>query len=177
MFSLKRVGRTVASPRLISTETLTPTDFSKLSKDLGAAPLKARKSGFVSARAAKQRQTIETLWNGKETTVPAEPGDMIVTNMNADREILRDAGGNANTYVIRAARFPELYERATGNTDFGEIYRARGVVEALFVPGGFEIMAPWGEMQRADSGYILKSGDEVYGNNKETFEKTYEVLA
>ena len=177
MYTIARAGPAPGCPRLLSSEELTPADFAKLATDLGARPSNARKIGFVSARRATKRQPIETLWNGKETEVMAEPGDMIVTNMSADREILRDADGNANTYVIRAAKFPELYERSSGETEFGEIFRARGAVEAIFLPGGFEIKAPWGEMQRADAGYILKNGDEVYGNNKETFEGTYKLVS
>ncbi len=174
MFSLKRSN---GGERLTSQDAvMTSADFDSLARKLAVTPMKARKSGFVSARPATETLTVETRWNGKESSIKAEPGDMVVTNMTADREILRDAAGHANTYVIRAAKFPELYERSSGSNEFGDIYRARGVVEALFVPGGFEIMAPWGEMQRADAGYILKNGDEIYGNAKETFEKTYETV-
>jgi hypothetical protein len=175
MFSIKRVGTLPGQPRLVAAEMLTPKAFESLALELGTKPMKARKVGFVSARIAKKREEIETLWNGKETKAIAAPGDRIVTNMSGDRKILRDADSNANTYVISAAKFPKLYARDKGKTEFGEIFHARGAVQALFLPGGFEIMAPWGEIQRAHSGYILLNGDEVYGNNKDTFDTTYVV--
>lgn len=173
MISLQRVGPPPGSPRLASSKKLTVSDFMKVALELGAYPMKARKVGFVAVRRAAASERVTTLWNGKETTAVAEAGDMIVTNMSADREILRDAAGNANVYVILAGVFPKLYERDTGENEFGEVFRARVIVDALYLPGGFEIMAPWGEIQRADAGYLIKNGDEVYGNHKETFEQTY----
>ena len=173
MFSLDRIGPSPGLPKLVSTDKLTPEDFAKLAAGLGIKPFKARKTGFVSVRVAAKHETIETLWNGKESSGVAEPGDKIVTNMSVARQILRDGAGHANTYVIAAAKFPDLYEPDEGKTEFGDIYRARGHVEALYVAGGFEILAPWGETQRANAGYILFNGTDVYGNNKETFERTY----
>ena len=175
-FRIDRVGPPPGDARLVATERLGSGDFTDIAAALGETPRRARKTGFVSARVATQQQTIETQWNGKETTAVAEPGDWIATNMSADGKILRDASGDANTYVITAAKFPDLYERDEGKTEFGDVYRARGAVEALFFPGGFEILALWGEIQRADAGYFLLNGDEVYGNNKETFEATYVVV-
>lgn len=160
-------------PRLIATEQLTPSDFSAITRDLHVRAKVAHKVGFVSARIAARPETIETLWNGTESTIAAKPGDRIVTNMTPSREILRDAGGNANSYVISPEKFAELYERDSGSTEYGDVYRARGIVNAIFFPAGFEIVAPWGEVQRANAGYLLKNGNDVYGNNKETFDATY----
>ena len=78
--------------------------------------------------------------------------------------------------MIRADKFDELYQRYEGANEFGEVYRAVSQVECLYLDGGFEIMAPWGEMQRADQGYILCNGTGIYGNHKETFEATYELI-
>jgi hypothetical protein len=50
------------------------------------------------------------------------------------------------------------------------------VVDAIRLPGGFDIAAPWGERQQAPSGYLILSGGEVYGNNAETFAATYEPV-
>ena len=89
----------------------------------------------------------------------------------------RDQDGHANTYVIRSDRFGELYE-ATGTTGaFGDIYRATSQVEAIYIDGGFEIRAPWDEIQRASSGYLILNGTEVYGNHEETFRASYEIIA
>ncbi len=82
-----------------------------------------------------------------------------------------------NTYVIAADRFQSLYEATDGRNPHGAIYRAKGVVEALHLPGGFDIVAPWGERQQAPSGYLLLNGHDVYGNNAETFRATYKPLS
>ena len=87
-----------------------------------------------------------------------------------------DAEGSVNTYAIKPEKFTQLYEPAAGVTEYGSVFRARGVVEALFLSGGFEIKAPWGETQRAKAGYLLLNGDEVYGNNRDVFDATYAVL-
>jgi len=162
-----------AGSRLIATSTLTRDDFAVIAERLGASPFRARKSGFIAASAATSARKVETRWNGRETASDAAPGDMIATNMGADRSVLRDGDGNVNVYVIKASRFADLYERDTGTIEHGDIYRPRGVVSALYLPAGFEILAPWGETQRAATGYLLDNGAEVYGNAKETFEATY----
>ena len=173
MYFIQRLGSHRQSLRLVSQNQLTPQDFHQIARDLGVVPRTARKSGLISARVASVREKIDTHWNGRESSNIASPGDHIVTNMLANREVLLDASGTANTYVVTAERFPQLYELDTGATEFGAIHRPRGKVEALFFSAGFEILAPWGEMQTADAGYILLNLQEVYGNNLETFEKTY----
>jgi hypothetical protein len=47
-------------------------------------------------------------------------------------------------------------------------------VDAIRLPGGFDIAAPWGERQRVPSGYLILNGSEVYGSNAEAFRATYE---
>ena len=173
MFLIEKVGAPPGPPRLIAAEKLSATDFDLIAAELGVKPFLARKIGFVAARLAKTRTMIETRWNGKESQITAEPGDWIVTNMSPKRELMRDSDGHLNVYAIRADKFSKLYARDKGKMIEGEIYRAISTVDAIFFPGGFEIMAPWGEAQRADAGYILKNEDEVYGNAKETFETTY----
>ena len=175
MFSVGRKGW-FGRLRLVASDQLTVADFEAIANRFSGRPFRARKLGFVSARKATASEQIVTHWNTEETTNNADPGDYVVANLSPERAVLRDAKGNPNIYVIRAAKFPELYEAAGGDTEYGSIYRARSVVEALYLPGGFEIRAPWGEMQRADSGYLIKSGDEVYGNAKATFEKTYQTF-
>ena len=81
-----------------------------------------------------------------------------------------------NVYVIAADKFPALYERTSEKGAHGAISRAKGMVSALPLPGGFDILAPWGERQRGASGYLLLNGAEVYGASREAFEATYEVL-
>ena len=131
----------------------------------------------MAARKADKSEMVETRWNGKETTNTARAGDYIVTNLTPQRQPLRDARRASSTSTSSAAaRFPDLYE-ATGETSkLGPVYRAKGVVSALPLPGGFDIMAPWGERQTGADGYLLMNGEEVYGAGTDAFEKTYEVV-
>ncbi len=162
--------------RVIASKAMSASDFDELALMLGTPIAQARKIGFVAARRADKEQLVETLWNGKESQITAQTGDWIVTNLTPDLTIMRDEGGNANIYAIRADKFPALYTRHEGTNSFGDIYRAISQVECLYLPGGFEIIAPWGEMQRADQGYLLRNGAEIYGNHKETFDATYELV-
>ena len=176
MFELSTLDDKDRTQRLTASEAMSPEDFDELAKRLGTKIGKARKIGFVAARQSDKQQLIETLWNGKESQITAMPGDWIVANLTPDLKILRDEGGNANIYAIRVGKFPALYKRHEGENQYGEIYRAISQVECLYLSGGFEIMAPWGEVQRADRGYILRNGTDIYGNHKETFDATYEMV-
>ena len=176
VFTIKTRGLFRRRRRLQSRDKLTASDFRAIARQVGATPIAARKVGFVSARQAIAREQIETRWNGKETQETAMPGDWVVTNMSADREILRDGTGHENTYVIRAAKFPTLYDRDQGSTSFGAVFRSKSKVEAIHLTGGFEILAPWNEIQQSPDGYLLLAGSDVYGNNRETFEATYEIM-
>ena len=162
--------------RLVADTVLTLEQFEGIAKELGTPPIHARKSGFVAARKATRDEVVETRANGRETTNTARAGDFIVTNLSRQRTPLRDRDGHMNIYAIAAARFPALYEPAGGESAQGPIYRAKGVVSAIPLPGAFDIAAPWGERQTAASGYLLCNGQEVYGSSKDAFEKTYEVV-
>ena len=162
-----------SSPRVVTSDLLTKADFQTIARQLSATPFAASKTAQVAARLATVAEPVETRWNGLESRDVAHAGDYVVTNLGNGRIPLRDRDGHVNTYVVRSTRFPELYERAEGTMPHGDVYRARGMVEALYLPGGFEILAPWGETQRATAGYLILNGDEIYGNAKETFEATY----
>lgn len=163
--------------RLEADDKLTPVDFAHIAKELGREPLRARKIGYVAARKADRRERVETRWNGRETTNTAKPGDYIVTNLTPQRQPLHDAAGELNVYVISAARFPQLYEATGEDGALGPVYRAKSIVSALPLPGGFDILAPWGERQTGADGYLLMNGEDVYGAGTDAFEKTYEVVA
>jgi hypothetical protein len=162
--------------RFTADQKLTRRDFEQLAVKLSAEPIRARKIGFVAAAQTTAARRIDTQWNSKETSNTANPGDWVATNLSPQQVPLRDSDGNLNTYVIPAARFPVLYEPTGIAGELGDVYKPKALVLALHLPGGFDIVAPWGERQQADSGYLLLNGDEVYGNNAETFEATYEVL-
>jgi hypothetical protein len=176
-FKIVRTGRRQDRSRLETDAMLTPADFQSIARAVGEPVLRARKTGFVSARRATKTQAIETRWNGIETTNTARPGDWIVTNLTAERKLLRDRQGYVNSYVVSVKRFAKLYQPADGKTRFGAIYQAKSLVSAIRLRGGFDIKAPWGERQRAGAGYLLLNGGEVYGSNAATFAATYQVIA
>jgi hypothetical protein len=177
MFRIVRKGKERADLRLEADAVLTPADFGRIAEETGAQVVRARKTGYVAARQASKPEVVETRWNGKETTNTARVGDWFVTNLTPKSGALRDGEGHVNTYVILAERFASLYEPTGAQNEFGIVYRAKGVVDAIRLPCGFDIVAPWGERQTAPAGCLLCNGKEVYGNNSETFAATYEVLA
>jgi hypothetical protein len=162
--------------RVEADTVLTPADFQSIGEQMGVRPVRVKKIGYVAARKATKREVVETRSDGRETTNTARAGDFIVTNLSAQREPLRDRDGQLNRYVIDAARFAALYSHARAKSSQGPIYRARGAVSALPLPGGFEITAPWGEQETSASGYLLCNGKEVYGSSWDAFKATYEVL-
>jgi hypothetical protein len=163
-------------PWLVADRQLSPDAFAHIARSLGTPILTARKIGRVAARRTEQAERIETRWNGRESEIDARPGDYVVTNLAPDNAVLRDDDGNANVYVVRAEKFPTLYGPPVGTNELGSIHPATTEVRALKLPGGFEIMAPWGELQRGERGYLLLNGNDVYGNNQEPFEETYEII-
>lgn len=176
MFTIERKGFFPRQNRLVAPLKLTSKEFHEVAANVGGPVIRARKIGFVAARRADKVEAVVTLWNGQETTNSAQPGDWVVTNLSPDREVMRDKGGNANTYVIKADKFPALYDPITGSNEFGQLFKAKGIVEAVYLSGGFDIAAPWGQRQTASVGYLILNGDEVYGNNRETFDTTYETM-
>jgi hypothetical protein len=171
-----KIERTARGDRLEADAVLTLADFQSIAEELGRPPLRARKIGFVAARRAERSEVVETRWNGKETRNTARKGDFIVTNLSPQRIPLRDADGHLNVYVISADRFPSLYEPAAGRSEHGAVHRARGLVWAIALPGGLDIVAPWGERQTTSAGYLLCNDEEVYGSNAEAFQATYDVV-
>ena len=176
MFTIESKGIFAKKNRLVASTPLSQDDFHKVADQIGRKPVKARKVGFVAARKAEQTETIETRWEGRETTNTARPGDWIVTSLTPDHDVLRDKNGNQNTYVIKAETFPNVYDATAGRNEFGQFYKAKGVVEAVYLSGGFDVFAPWGQKQTAGVGYLLLNGEDVYGNNAKTFDVTYEIV-
>lgn len=178
MYSVTRTSPDDSSWRVTSSAPLSPEAFRAIAAEIGAQPVRARKVGRIAARRASSLEHVETHWNGKETEADAAIGDWVVTALAPDGVQLRDASGNANVYVIKADRFPELYEPepATLTTPCGEVFRPKGIVDAIRLRGGFEIQAPWGATQRAPDGWLLLNGSEVYGNQSETFAAGYVIV-
>jgi hypothetical protein len=168
-------------PRLVSAEKLSAKeDFDHLVRELRVHKseyVKARKVSYVAARQATAVENIETRYDGKESEDTANPGDWIVTNMDTDRRIMKDKQGFVNTYVIRKENFERLYDLDHGEEQpHGRFYKAKGVVHAIEVAGGFDIVAPWGQRQQGPDGFILRNGDDVYGIHRYAFDKIYKIV-
>jgi hypothetical protein len=176
MFEIRSSGVRKPKLRLVSDRVLTKADFKKIAKAVGEQPFSAQKIAFIAARAARRTEAVETYWNGKETRNTAKPGDLIVTSLTRRKTVLRDKAGNPNTYVIKEKSFARLYAPVRGKNRMGRFYRAKSIVSAIPLSGGFDILAPWGERERAPKGYLLLNGKEVYGNNAGTFTATYESV-
>ena len=164
---------TAAGARLKADAVLTPQEFQEIATWLKQRAFRARKTGLVAARTALQTEQVETRWNGKETKNTARPGDRIVTSLDVTGTPLVDRDGHRNVYVIKPETFVATYEITDVRYELGPTYRSLAEVHALHFPGGFEIVAPWGETQRAADGYLLLNGADVYGNNADTFRQTY----
>lgn len=176
MFTIERTGFLKRKQRLVSDAALSADDFNDIAKALGQEPMRARKISFVAGCKAQRAVKVETRWNGEMAVNEAQPGDWVVTNLHPDRTPLRDTARNLNRYVIKPDAFERLYERVQGETEWGPVFKARGVVDALKLTGGIDIKAPWGERQTLDAGYLLRNGAEVYGNDESSFSATYEVI-
>jgi hypothetical protein len=176
MFEIVQAGEGGGDARLVAGAVLSAADFQRIAEKSGGS-LRARKTGFVAARQAAEAKVVETKWNGRETTNTARAGDWIVTNLTSDEKPLRDREGHLNVYVIATERFGSLYQPTGRTGEHGAIYRAKRTVEVIGFPGGFDIVAPWGERQTARAGYLIFNGDEVYGSHAETFAATYEIVA
>jgi predicted acylesterase/phospholipase RssA len=175
MYELARTGFFSKTWRLTSNAILTPADFEALTKQLSVDPLLAQKIGFVAARRAEKIEKVDTISDGYETTNTANVGDRIVTNMSLHGAALRDPGGRLNTYVIRGDAFERLYEATDRQSELGALFRAKGTVTVVELPGSFDILAPWKERQKAKAGYLVRNGDEIYGIEKSIFHRTYDI--
>ena len=162
--------------KLVSDKALTPDDFHEIARQRGLPINRARKTAWVAARPAASGERVETRWNGVETVNVAEPGDWIVTSLDHCRAPLRDESGALNAYVVQRNTFASLYRRAQGRNRYGAHYRSQSEVLVLALDEGFDIVAPWGERQSADRGYLLLNGADVYGNHFETFRETYALV-
>lgn len=167
--------------KLFADSRLTRADFDRIAADRGARPFRARKATRVAARRATAVETVVTRWNGVETTNSASPGDWIVTALDADGALLRDGEAALNMWVVGPDDFAERYAPAppvaepgsAGVAAQGALYDGLSVVDAIPLADGFDIVAPWGERQTGGAGYLIRSGDDVYGVAAEPFEETY----
>ena len=178
MFNFVRKANRMAG-RLVADTVLTPENFQRIADEIGIPPIERPQNRLSwPSRTATKTEVVETRSNGKETTNTARPGDYIVTNLSPQREPLRDRDGHLNIYVIRAAKFPDLYEPA------GERERARRCLprqgRRLRDPAARRLRhrRPLGRApDRSERAISLCNGREVYGVSKDAFDATYEVVA
>jgi hypothetical protein len=181
--------------RLTCQEKLSVDDFDAIASQLGVQAKRAERMAMVAAFMATKEIKVDTIWNGETTSNTAKPGDWIVTNMHYKGCILRDDEGRTNQYVVSKDKFPTLYIRApdlyeikpdtavctddTSIEKYGVLFNRRedAIVDCLFLARGLDIVAPWKESvrQRIKSGYLLRQGADVYGNDKRSFEGTYRI--
>lgn len=97
--------------------------------------------------------------------------------MTHKKQPMRDTEGRVNTYVITASRFVELYEISEERTELGVICwsRSKVEVEIFELPEGFDILAPWGNRQTAEKGYLVLNSNDVYGIHADIFANTYSI--
>jgi hypothetical protein len=174
MYRIVHTGAGRDEERVEADAVLSPDDFRRIARDLIRPILHSRKVGYVAARPAHEGEVVVTR---SETRNTAHTGDWVVTNLSPQRQPLLDAQGRLDTYVITAAKFPGLYEATGERGEHGAVHRAKGVVDAVRLPGGLDIAAPWGERQQVPSGYLILNGQEVYGSSAEAFRATYEPAA
>ncbi len=132
-------------------------DFSKAAIYRKTATLKT-----AQVETARKRQRIVTRINGtKETSNTAKPGDKIVTGPFGER------------YIIGASKFRQLYARDRAH----DRYVSKARVQALKLKQNIEMVAPWGEKQRAlKGGYVVRrvgKARDVYLIEEAAFKKTY----
>jgi len=135
-------------------------DFSKA--DIYRKTATLRKS---QVKVAKKRQDVVTTLKGiEETRNVARIGDRIVTGLAGER------------YVIKARDFDKLYELAGRPA----LYRSKSRVRALKLLENTEIVAPWGEKQRALKGGVVVQRvgrpADVYLIEKRAFAKSYVAI-
>lgn len=150
-----------------------PEAFRAAARRLGRPIARWRKDAPIAARLVERPERIETFWNGSETVNDAKPGDYLATALTRAGRPKRDGAGALNQWVIEPATFSSLYEATDREIAEGRVYAPLAEVEAFYLPGGFDIAAPWGERQTADDGYLLLNGDAVYGNHRQTFLAAY----
>ncbi|HVY02291.1 MAG TPA: hypothetical protein VG983_01440 [Caulobacterales bacterium] len=133
-------------------------DFSNAPVYRKVAPLKASQIKI----AARRREVVTHINGEEETRNVARPGDIIVTGVRGER------------YVMTPRHFKALYEK---DPDRAGRYRAKTKVRALKLTENTELMAPWGEKQRARKGGVVVQRigrpRDIYLIEAKAFRETY----
>ena len=135
MFKIVHTGIGRDDVRVEADALLVADDFNRIAKDLLRPVVRARKVGYVAARAARDGEVVETRWNGKQTTNTARAGDWVVANLTPRRRCATARGTSTPTSSGPITRQP--LRPPTGHNELGAIYRPKGVVAAIRLTGGF----------------------------------------
>ncbi len=132
----------------------------------------------LAEKTESTRKVVTRTSSGIETENTASPGDYIVENIT-------EAG---EQYVLRAAKFKQLYKKTQSFKNGKRVYLPKGrvhgvqideeICQILGAGKKFEIMAPWGQPQTLRLGDFLVSPPgylEFYGIAGKEFEETYRL--
>jgi len=150
-------------------------DIEQIAADLEFLPTRkqAKKYKFVadgepgemppmSYTQSKERQPVVTITaDGKETQNVAEPDDIIMS------------GPSGENYVVKAAKFPKLYQGEVGSVVTPE--QGPRMVARYTGRDTVKFTAPWGEsMVLKPDDYLVKDGDAGYYRIAQAeYEQTY----
>jgi hypothetical protein len=109
----------------------------------------------------KEQPVITYTSDGKETQNVAGEGDIIMS------------GPSKENYVVKAAKFPKLYQGEIGQTVVPE--QSPRMVAVYTGDQPINFIAPWGEsMVLKPNDYLVKDGDQGYYRiAKSEYEQTY----
>jgi len=125
----------------------------------------ARKCARVRARQAAHAEEVTSVMEDgfHETSNTAQPGDYVVHNPTGE------------AYVTARDEFEKRYRQTEQPNVYEPISPPVRVVE---LGENVSIEAPWGEEMRIKAGGVLviKDSGEIYGIQREEFQKTYEYV-
>jgi hypothetical protein len=144
------------------------TDFvyrQAASFDFSQAPVYRKTATLDESRievVAVAQEIVTTIQGREETRNRAAPGDRIITGALGER------------YVIKREEFDRLYERDPSEPSR---FISKSVIRALPLQENTEIVAPWGERQRAlKGGFVAQrvgSPADVYLIDEQAFKAGY----
>lgn len=118
---------------------------------------------------------------GYETVVIDDQGKSFVETTNkkinvGDFLVTNQISGYDNSYVVPAAKFATLYNKAEGQDTYMPVANVRKV---YLIPENLNLVfeAPWGgDMKIRANGVLVPDGDKFYGINHEEFKATHNVV-
>lgn len=150
-----------------------PTDINQIASQLQFQPTSKKKLMYQYSQstenmppmsytvAQQQMPVVTTTADGKETQNTAEPNDVIMS------------GPSSEQYVVKAAKFPKLYQGQMG----GPVHPEQGPINVALYTGNQPITftASWGESMVLKPGDYLVKEDEgkYYRIAKHEHEQTY----